>query len=333
MKSEHVKLSAEKADVKGDDLFKGVLGKGIEEKPVWAGLYESFRDALFPSKLPPLELMSTPISAPDPMAGKTNPWAIGTATIANACAVAIFILMGLNSTMHHLPTSAGGDNIHLSDFTLFAPSNGKTSGGGGGGSNELIDPIAGRLPKRDTMPIAPAQVPVLENPTLAMDPAIAVPIEIKMPENPSLQNIGVHASPNVKLASNGPGTESGLGTGSNGGVGPGKGPGYGPGSDGGIGGSVYRAGVGGVSYPIPIVSPEAEFSDEARRNKYQGVCMISIIVDARGYPRNPRVIRSLGMGLDEKALEAVERYRFKPAMKEGKPVPVMIEVEVNFRLY
>jgi len=56
-------------------------------------------------------------------------------------------------------------------------------------------------------------------------------------------------------------------------------------------------------------------------------------VDARGYPRNPRVIRSLGMGLDEKALEAVQRYRFRPAMKDGRPVSAMINVEVNFRLY
>jgi len=56
-------------------------------------------------------------------------------------------------------------------------------------------------------------------------------------------------------------------------------------------------------------------------------------VDAHGYPENPRVVRSLGMGLDEKALEAVQRYRFKPAMKDGKPVPVTILVEVNFRLY
>jgi periplasmic protein TonB len=88
-----------------------------------------------------------------------------------------------------------------------------------------------------------------------------------------------------------------------------------------------------VSAPIPIVTPEAEFSDEARRSKYQGICMISIIVDAHGYPQNPRVLQSLGMGLDEKALDAVGRYRFKPALKDGRPVPVRIAVAVNFRLY
>jgi TonB family protein len=61
--------------------------------------------------------------------------------------------------------------------------------------------------------------------------------------------------------------------------------------------------------------------------------MITLIVDAQGVPQNVRVLRALGKGLDEKAMEAVRRYRFKPAMNDGKPVPVMITVEVNFRLY
>jgi TonB family protein len=183
------------------------------------------------------------------------------------------------------------------------------------------------------MPIVPPQVPVLQNPTLPIDPAIAVPLSIKLPDNPTLPNIGVHTSPNVSLASNGPGTRSGIGTGSDGGLGPGKGPGYGPGNNPGFGNSIYAPGVGGVTNPVPIVSPEAEFSGEARRSKYQGICMISVIVDARGYPQNPRVTRSLGMGLDEKALEAVQKYRFKPAMKDGHPVASIILVEVDFRLY
>ena len=84
---------------------------------------------------------------------------------------------------------------------------------------------------------------------------------------------------------------------------------------------------------VPIFTPEAEFSDEARRQKYQGVCMISLIVDAHGNPQSLRLVRRLGMGLDEKAMEAVLRYRFKPAKKDGKPVAVRMTVEVNFRLY
>jgi TonB family protein len=83
-----------------------------------------------------------------------------------------------------------------------------------------------------------------------------------------------------------------------------------------------------------VHSVEAEFSDEARRAKYQGVCLISLIVDAQGNPQDVRVARALGMGLDEKAIEAIRQYKFKPAMKDGKTaVPVPITIEVDFRLY
>jgi len=89
----------------------------------------------------------------------------------------------------------------------------------------------------------------------------------------------------------------------------------------------------GVSAPVVLNSVEAEFSDEAQRARVQGVCIISMIVDVKGRPQNPRIVRGLGHGLDEKALDAVRKYKFKPAMKGKVPVPVMITVEVNFRLY
>jgi len=89
----------------------------------------------------------------------------------------------------------------------------------------------------------------------------------------------------------------------------------------------------GVSAPVPLNYIEAEFSEEARRKHFDGVCLVSVVVDAEGKPRNARVIRALGAGLDEKAVEAVNKYRFRPAMKDGVPVPVMITVQVNFKLY
>jgi TonB family protein len=96
---------------------------------------------------------------------------------------------------------------------------------------------------------------------------------------------------------------------------------------------LYRVGRG-VSAPVALNSVEAAYTDEAKRKKIQGVCLIRVIVDSQGKPQNALVIRPLGYGLDEMAIEAVHKYRFKPAMKEGGvPVPVMITVEVNFRLY
>jgi TonB family protein len=98
------------------------------------------------------------------------------------------------------------------------------------------------------------------------------------------------------------------------------------------GSPLYRAG-GEVSAPVALNNVQAEFSDEARQAKYQGICVLSLIVDEKGKPQNIRVVRKLGMGLDEKAIEAVSQYHFKPAMRNGVPVPVKINVEVNFRLY
>ena len=214
-----------------------------------------------------------------------------------------------------------------------APKAGDSNGGGGGGGDHtLIDPTKGHLPKIEKNPIVPPQVQTFDKPKIAIQSAINVQQNIQLPDNPTSM-IGVTNSPNVTMASGGQGSGCGIGTGSGGGLGSGNGNGYGPGTGGGAGGGFYHVG-GGVSAPVPLNSVEAEFSDEARRAKYQGVCLISLIVDAQGNPQNPRVVRALGMGLDEKALEAVRKYKFKPAMKDGHvPVPVMITVEVNFRLY
>ncbi len=96
---------------------------------------------------------------------------------------------------------------------------------------------------------------------------------------------------------------------------------------------IYKIG-GNISAPQIIHSVAAQFTDEARRAKYQGVCLIGLIVNAQGNPVNVHVVRPLGMGLDQKAIKAVRQYKFRPAMKDGKiPVPVQITVEVNFRLY
>lgn len=96
--------------------------------------------------------------------------------------------------------------------------------------------------------------------------------------------------------------------------------------------AVYPIGYG-VSPPQLTHSVNPEFSDEARRAKFQGVCIVDLIVDISGVPRNVHVVKPLGKGLDEKAIEAVKQYRFKPAMYDGHPVPVEIKVEVSFKLF
>jgi TonB family protein len=312
--------------------FDGFLGKAFEEKPIWTGLYESIRDVFFPVKLPPLELTSKPIPVPDRMAVKPNPWAIGISSSLNVLILLALIFFGVKKIIEATQKPVVTP-IDISDMNLKAPrANSAAGGGGGGGSHDIVDPIKGKLPPRIKNPITPPEVPVLDKPKLAIQSAIDVQPNIILPDNPNLPNIGVKSSANVTLASNGSGA-NGMGAGSGGGMGSGNGNGYGPGTGGNTGGGLYHVG-GGVSAPVPLNQVEAEFSDEARRAKYQGVCLISLIVDAQGNPQNPRVVRALGMGLDEKALDAVRKYKFKPAFKQGQgPVPVMITVEVNFRLY
>ncbi len=95
--------------------------------------------------------------------------------------------------------------------------------------------------------------------------------------------------------------------------------------------AVYRIG-GDVSAPILINKVEPEYSQEALKAKYSGTVLLSIVVDANGTPRDIHVIRPLGLGLDEKAIEAVMNWRFRPGMKGGHPVATQAQIEINFRL-
>ena len=82
-----------------------------------------------------------------------------------------------------------------------------------------------------------------------------------------------------------------------------------------------------------IHSVEPEFSEEARKAKFSGDVQVYLWVDEQGSPSHIRVIRGVGMGLDEKAVEAVRQYKFKPAMKDGKPVKVDMYINVDFSIF
>jgi periplasmic protein TonB len=308
------------------------LGKAFEEKPLWVDLWESVRDVFFPVKLPPLQLTSQPIPVPDRMAVKTNPWATGISLTINGLILLIVLFFVGKKVIETVKPSLLNTNIDIGDYK--APkADIKAGGGGGGGDRSMIEANKGKLPQKAPDTFTPPTPVTVDHPKLAEVPTINVQKDIQLPDNPDMPMIGMKNSSNVQLASAGTGSGAGMGTGSGGGLGSGSGNGYGPGSGGNTGGGVYQVG-GRISAPVPIFQPEAEFSDEARRAKYQGVCIIALIVDAQGNPQSVHVIRTLGMGLDEKAMEAVRKYKFKPAMKDGKtPVPTMITVEVDFHLY
>jgi len=303
----------------------------VQEKPIWVDLYHGLRDFFFPPKLPPLELTSTPIPVPDRMAVKPNPWAIGISSGVNIAILLIALFFVGRKIVQTIKPPLNATPLEVEAWK-GPQANKAAGGGGGGGDHSLVDASKGKLPPREPEPKVPPQVQTLDKPKLAMEAAINVQNDFKLPDNPNLPNIGVKNSANVKLASNGQGGGGGIGTGYGGGIGSGSGNGYGSGTGGNAGGGLYKIG-GGVSAPVLIYHVDAEFSDEARKQKYQGLCLVEITVDAQGNPQNPRVPRPLGMGLDENAIKAIMQYKFKPATFNGKPVPVRIGVEVNFRIY
>jgi periplasmic protein TonB len=213
---------------------------------------------------------------------------------------------------------------------VMPPSVTKAGGGGGGGDVSKLDASKGRPPKFKMDVITPPAA-VIKNPDpkLAVDQAIMVPPIVKMPT--SQTQVGDPLSAALVM-SNGTGVGSGVGSGSGGGIGSGAGRGLGPGFGAGTGGGVFRVG-GGVSAPRPIYNPEPEYSEEARKAKYQGVVVLALIIGPDGRPRDVKVVRQLGLGLDEKAIETVRTWRFEPAKKDGQAVSVAINVEVNFNLY
>lgn len=202
-------------------------------------------------------------------------------------------------------------------------------GGGGGGDHSAIQASHGTPPKFSEQQLAPPAIVVRsETPKLQAQPTVLGPPDLKLPQS---NQIGDLFSRNV-MPSNGTGSRGGIGDSSGTGIGVGEGGGVGPGYLAGYGDGVYRPGRG-VSTPRALYDPDPEYSDEARRAKYQGNVLLSLVVDATGHVRDIHVARSLGMGLDEKAIEAVRKWKFAPGMKEGHPVAVQVSVEVNFRLY
>jgi TonB family protein len=199
--------------------------------------------------------------------------------------------------------------------------------GGGGGNHDPLPASHGNLPRASLDPqlAAPTVILPKEPPKLAVEETVVVAPDLPMPPG---GQIGDPMSQFSRALSNGPGGPGGIGPGCCDGVGPSSGPGFGPGPSG-----IYPAGKMGVTAPQVIFNPEPSFSDEARKAKAQGIVMLLLVVGKDGRPYDVHVGQALGMGLDEQAIEAVNRWRFRPATLNGQPVATQIAVQVDFRLY
>jgi periplasmic protein TonB len=203
-------------------------------------------------------------------------------------------------------------------------------GRGGGGQNDPDPAQAGHLPKITPRPFVPPAAHV-ENtqPVLSMEMAILGDPSIIVPAI----NLPLGGDPNGVLGriSGGTGGPTGIGDHGNGGIGKKDGPGYGDADAPGIG--RVRTGLGdSVTQPRLLSKIEPEYSDEARKVKLQGSVMLRIVVDEQGRAESIEITRGLGLGLDERAVEAVRKWRFSPGTRGGRPVPTAALVEVTFRL-
>ena len=314
-----------------------LLPKETLDGSLWKSLSENVNEFFFPKKLPPLVLTSKPIPVREIWGFydyKKNGAAVSTAVhiVALAAIIGGTIWAG-RAVKEIIKPTQSVTLIAPDDIPPLPPSKTSAGGGGGGGDRDKFQAPKGKLPKFAMEQITPPAVVVRnENPKLTAEPTVVVPPQIKL----AMNNAPTFGDPMSHLPSgppsNGTGSGGGIGSGSGGGVGSGEGPGVGPGRGGGIGGGVFRVG-GGVSAPRAVYAPDPEYSEEARKAKYQGTCVLWLVVGPDGRPRDIKIARSLGLGLDEKAIEAVKTWKFEPAMKDGKPVSVQINVEVSFRLY
>lgn len=305
------------------------------DEPLWKSLFRNIDDFFFPKKLPPLVLTSKPVPVRD-IWGFYNYKGRGVAGSTAIHILAIALIIAATYLGRKIVEVAKPKETVLliapDDLPVLQASKTQSGGGGGGGDRDKLQASQGRLPKQSMQQFTPPMAVVRNlHPALEVPPSIVVPPDVKL-QQPNLPDLGDPLSHLPSVPSNGTGTGGGIGSGSGGGVGSGEGPGFGPGRGGGTGGGVFKVG-GGVSGPKLIYQPDPEYSEEARKAKFQGTCVLWVVVGPDGRARDIRVARTLGLGLDEKAIEAVKTWRFEPAMKDNKPVAVQINVEVSFRLY
>ncbi len=313
---------------------------GVEVQPWYRGFGATFLDLFRPRRLPPLKVTSKPVRVPEIWQVQLYARQSRRTTLISALAhVTVILLVAFpffREAVQAKPETVTVDMVSADDIApyklVLPPSTKKAGGGGGGGERNPLPASKGRLPKFSlraqlTPPVAVIRNP---NPKLTAEPTVVVPPDIRI-ESP---NIAAYGDPlaNSRIPSSGPGSGAGIGTGSGGGVGSGLGPGVGPGWGGGTGGGVYSVG-GSVSKPVCIYCPEPGYSEEARKARHQGVVVLWAVVDEAGRVREIQISKSLGLGLDEQAIRAVQNCRFKPAERFGKPVPVRFTLEVGFHLY
>ena len=279
----------------------------------FGGFGTRIRDVFSPPKQAPLPFAVKPIRVKDIWSKDENfGWSQG---LAIGLHVAVIALLVIPIFTNVLPASTEAKNkvnvtpLDISPYMAKLPAGANKAGGGGGGNNHTLTPTSkGKVPKFQWTQFTPPQAKIQNlNPKLAMDPSLLGPPDLKV-ASPNMANFGDPLAKNV--------TDS-LGNGNGTGIGSGSGGGLGPGEGGGTGGGTFRAGLNGVGSPMCIYCPQPEYSDEARKAKYQGTVLLDVTVTADGRATHIAIVKGPGKGLDAKAVQAV---KVKPAVLASMPV-------------
>jgi TonB family protein len=304
--------------------FASLLSQSLHV-PWYRSLARSFRR----EKLPPLVLTSKPVPVQEIWG--TYKYRKRSMLSSSAAHVAAVVILFVTVPRHQLPDMLRDPidlaiPVEITRFLLAPPQ----QGGGGGGDKSPLPASDGPLPRfqlTQLAPPAPSQSEI--RPKLAVSPSLIGPRNMEA----SVLDWTFLGSPldEVGPPSAGPGSGGGIGSGTGSGVGAGNRAGYGPG-DGAGADSVFKVG-GDVTAPELRVQIDPEYPEKARVQRLQGAVLLSIEVWPDGRAHNVRVERGLGLGLDERAVEAVRKWEFEPGTKDGEPVRVVCRVEVIFQLF
>ena len=287
------------------------------------GFWQNLKDLISPPKQAPI-----PAGEAVPEIWSKNPQFTRVQALSVAVHVVVLALIigPLLPELFSPPTTKANNSPMATDLTItpyMAPPAAKKAGGGGG-ARDLTPASRGRAPKFATQQIAVPMAHPIEHPQIAMTPTLL--------GNPALQPPNINSTTWGDPLSHVLGDSMGNGKGT--GIGNGNGGGLGNGFENGTGGGYPTAGIGGYGSPTCLYCPEAQFTDEAVKAKYQGTVLVSAVIGPDGRVIDAKVIKSLGLGLDENALAAVRTWRFKPALgPDGKPATVRESIEVQFHLY
>jgi protein TonB len=321
----------------------------VEDEPKVPFSWKEFFSDFFTSYRNPLFIPSV-FSDPEELAleraqGRTRKMEAGMLSLFVHAVIIALVFLFIHQHGEALPQKE--EMVYVSN-PIVSPYEGdgrEGGGGGGGGKNQPAPPATGRMPET-----APVQMiaPDPDNPRpllpaqdiLSEVASVQMPIDI--PQDQSLPIGDIMAPPNYS-SSSGPGSGGGIGTGRGTGVGSGTGAGVGPGSGGGMGGGSgggIGSGVGpyvpgnGVKPPEVLYKPLPYYTEEARKARAEGIVLIQAVVRKDGTVDSFKVIRGLGFGLDESAINTIAtKWRFKPGTLNGRPVDVQANIEVTFRLY